>query len=63
MNNIKPDDCFDPCEAQQEQDRAIAAALKKPQMPPSFDPIQAAIERHPGLTEEKAEEIARAFGF
>jgi hypothetical protein len=60
---MRREDLFDPCEAQREQDRVIAAALKKPQMPPSFDPIQAAVDRHPGLTEEKAEEIARAFGF
>lgn len=29
----------------------------------SYDPIEAAMNRHPGLTREKAEEIARAHGF
>lgn len=29
----------------------------------AFDPIANAMERHPGLTREKAEEMARAFGF
>jgi len=28
-----------------------------------YDPLEAAMQRHPGLTEEKAEEIAKAFGF
>ena len=29
----------------------------------AFDPIANAMENHPGLTREKAEEMARAFGF
>lgn len=29
----------------------------------NFDPIEEAMRRHPGLTREEAEEIARAFGF
>lgn len=29
----------------------------------AFDPIANAMERHPGLTREEAEEMARAFGF
>ena len=29
----------------------------------AFDPIENAMKRHPGLTREKAEEMARAFGF
>jgi hypothetical protein len=29
----------------------------------SYDPIQNAMQRHPGLTKEKAEEMARALGF
>ena len=28
-----------------------------------YDPISNAIKRHPGLTREKAEEMAKAFGF
>lgn len=28
-----------------------------------WDPIEAAMRNHPGLTREKAEEMARAFGF
>jgi hypothetical protein len=29
----------------------------------SYDPIENAMKRHPMLTEEKAEEMAKAFGF
>jgi hypothetical protein len=29
----------------------------------AYDPIQNAMQRHPGLTKEKAEEMARALGF
>ena len=29
----------------------------------SYDPIQNAMQQHPGLTKEEAEEMARAMGF
>ena len=38
--------------------RMIAENLEQ-----TFDPIANAIKRHPSLTPEKAEEMARAFGF
>ena len=30
---------------------------------PGYDPIEASLARHPGLTRERAERIAKAFGF
>lgn len=30
---------------------------------PDYDPIEASLARHPGLTRDSAECIARAFGF
>ena len=32
-------------------------------LPKDFDPIESAMKRHPGLTREKAEEMAESFGF
>jgi hypothetical protein len=34
-----------------------------PKLPKGYDPIENAMRRHPGLTREKAEEMAEAFGF
>ena len=30
---------------------------------PDYDPIEASLARHPGLTRERAEQMAKAFGF
>ena len=30
---------------------------------PDCDPIEASLTRHPGLTRERAEQMAKAFGF
>lgn len=35
----------------------------QPESSTAFDPIENAMKRHPGLTREEAEEMARAFGF
>jgi hypothetical protein len=35
----------------------------EPPPPAPFDPIASAISRHPGLTSEKAAEMAETFGF
>jgi len=37
--------------------------LNESKPPTCYDPIANAMERHPNLTKEKAEEIATAFGF
>jgi len=37
--------------------------LKESKPTESYDPIANAMERFPGLTREKAEEMAKAFGF
>ena len=57
-------------DAQQQHDEAMTTAksvsrkkLKKLLEEVSYDPIANAMERHPGLTEEKAEAMAKAFGF
>jgi hypothetical protein len=48
----------------------LEASLKKkngpsmePLQPRKFDPIASAISRHPGLTSERAAEMAESFGF
>ncbi len=30
---------------------------------PDYDPIEASLARHPDLTRERAEQVAKAFGF
>ena len=59
-------------DAQQQHDEEVAdqtvkpvsrKRLKKLLEEVSYDPIANAMARHPGLTREKAEEIAKAFGF
>ena len=59
-------------DAQQQHDEEVAdqtakpvsrKRLKKLLEEASYDPIANAMARHPGLTREKAEEIAKAFGF
>jgi hypothetical protein len=30
---------------------------------PDYDPIEASLAHHPGLTRERAEQMAKAFGF
>ena len=57
-------------DAQQQHDEDMTSAkpvsrrkLKKLLAEASYDPIANAMERHPGLTEEKAEAMAKAFGF
>jgi len=39
------------------------AGSSKPKPSNPYDPIQAAVDQTPGLTYEKAEEIAKLFGF
>ena len=43
------------------QSRANASSLNP--RSPEYDPIEAAMARHPGLTREQAEKMAEAFGF
>jgi hypothetical protein len=45
--------------------RLEALLKKKAKAAPSggYDPIASAMRNHPGLTREKAEEMAEAFGF
>ena len=59
-------------DAQQQHDEEVAdqtvkpvsrKRLKKLLEEVSYDPIANAMARHPGLTREKAEEMAKAFGF
>lgn len=40
-----------------------SAASSQPVSSTAFDPIENAMKRHPGLTREEAEEMAKAFGF
>ena len=57
-------------DAQQQHDEAMISAkpvsrkkLIKFLAEATYNPIANAMERHPGLTEEKAEAMAKAFGF
>lgn len=43
--------------------RAKKEGSPQPGSSTAFDPLENAMKRHPGLTREAAEEMARAFGF
>ena len=43
------------------QSRENASSLNR--FSPGYDPIEAAMARHPGLTRERAERMAESFGF
>lgn len=46
-------------------EKLLRKKAKKPEPPPdtAFDPIESAMSRHPGLSRETAEEMARDLGF